>query len=132
MPDSRSSSGWRATLGALERLLDRAARGDQRGQVVGDDPQSEPLGGDRRVDRAAVGHVDRDAGRLHVARDDERRHVAEGDRLDGPAARAHARDDATGGHVDRDVDLAVARRGDAPDSTAHAPSAIVPWPHAVE
>ncbi len=114
MPDRRSSSGWRATSRALERLLDRAPGRDERGQVVGGHAQAEARGGDRGVDRAAVGHVDRDARGLHVARDDERGHVAKGDRLDDPAADANARDDAAGGHVDRDVDLAVARRGQRP------------------
>ena len=114
MPDRRSSSGWRATVVPSSACLTARPAAMSAGRSSGDHAQPEARGRDRGVDRAAVGHVDRDARGL--ARRGRRRTTARCGRrrLDAPAAHAHARDDAAGGDVDRHVDLAVARRGHRP------------------
>ena len=120
-------------VGAVERPLDRAAGGDQRRQVVGHDAQAEALGRHRGVDRAAVGHVDRDARRRRrrarprtTGRCGRRR-----PRRPRRAVRTRATTRPEGTSI---VTSTSPSRGaaTAPDSTAQAPSAIVPCPHAVE
>ena len=121
-------------LAAVELVLDPSPQGDQVGKLVGRDSQPPARGARERVDRPSVGEVVLAAGGRHAASDHIRGHIAKRDVPHRPATDADARDHAPGRDVDRDLALAISgRRHPTPDSThAHAPSAIVPCPHAVE
>ena len=115
MPDSRSSSGWRATSVPSSACLTARPAAMSAGRSSGDHAQPEARGGNRGVDRAAVGHVDRDArGVRRRARRRRTGTLRKATLSTIPPLHAHARDDAARRDVDRHVDLAVARRGHRP------------------
>ena len=63
MPDRRSSVGWRAASCPASAAFTARPASIRRGRSSGHDAQAEARRRHRGVDRAAVGHVDLDAGR---------------------------------------------------------------------
>ena len=118
MPERRSSLGWRATSASFSAHLISRPSAVSSPSCAGSTARPAEDAGQRRVDRAAVGDVDRQRPARGLDLDPAREHVggdvAERDRRDRAALHPHARADPARRDVDRELDLAVHRRRDAP------------------
>ena len=132
MPDRRSSVGWRAaSVPSSARLTSRPAAissARRSGATVEPDVGRCHAG----VDGAAVGDVGGTPAAATPRAMTYAGTLRKSTACDRPARAAHARDHAADGTSIVTSVSPSARRATRPDSTAHAPSAIVPCPHAVE
>ena len=135
-PTAARRSGWRDDLGAVERALDLRGRRRSAPSSAPGAPQGRTRSpAPRRRSRRRRPRRPRTPPRAVTdARDHERRARC-GTRPTRPGRRRSGRAATTRPDGTSTVDARSHRRGAAatrPDSTAQAPSAIVPWPQAVE